>query len=44
MLDYRAPDGRVDTMQRYLSEAVTNCRRLRDGQQLAHVVNQPTGC
>ena len=33
----------VDTMRRYLVEAVTNCRRLRDGQQLAHVVNQPTG-
>jgi phosphoglycerate dehydrogenase-like enzyme len=34
----------VDTMRRYLSEAVANCRRMRDGQQLAHVVNQPTGC
>jgi phosphoglycerate dehydrogenase-like enzyme len=34
----------VDTMRRYLVEAVANCRRLRDGQQLAHVVNQPTGC
>jgi phosphoglycerate dehydrogenase-like enzyme len=34
----------VDTMRRYLAEAVANCRRLRDGQQLAHVVNQPTGC
>jgi phosphoglycerate dehydrogenase-like enzyme len=33
----------VDTMRRYLTEAVANCRRLRDGQQLAHVVNQPTG-
>jgi phosphoglycerate dehydrogenase-like enzyme len=33
----------VDTMRRYLVEAVANCRRLRDGQQLAHVVNQPTG-
>lgn len=33
----------VDTMRRYLVEAVTNCRRLRDGKQLAHVVNQPTG-
>ncbi|HEY9304422.1 MAG TPA: 2-hydroxyacid dehydrogenase [Mycobacterium sp.] len=33
----------VDTMQRYLVEAVANCRRLRDGKQLAHVVNQPTG-
>jgi phosphoglycerate dehydrogenase-like enzyme len=29
----------VDTMQRYLVEAVANCRRLRDGQPLAHVVN-----
>ncbi len=34
----------VDTMRRYLSEAVANCRRIRDGQRLAHVVNQPTGC
>jgi phosphoglycerate dehydrogenase-like enzyme len=34
----------VDTMRRYLGEAVANCRRIRDGQQLAHVVNQPTGC
>lgn len=33
----------VDTMRRYLDEAVANCRRLRDGQPLAHVVNQPTG-
>lgn len=33
----------VDTMRRYLIEAVANCRRLRDGQQLANVVNQPTG-
>ena len=31
----------VDTMQRYLAEAIANCRRLRDGQPLAHVVNQP---
>src|ERR1700748_1795423 len=30
----------VDTMRRYLAEAVANCRRLRDGQPLAHVVNQ----
>ena len=30
----------VDTMQRYLTEAVANCRRLRDGQPLANVVNQ----
>jgi phosphoglycerate dehydrogenase-like enzyme len=34
----------VDTMRRYLGEAVINCRRLRDGLRLAHVVNQPTGC
>ncbi len=34
----------VDTMRRYLAEAVANCRRLRDGHPLAHVVNQPTGC
>ena len=38
----------ADTMRRYLTEAVANCRRLRDGQELAHlvtaVVNQPTGC
>jgi phosphoglycerate dehydrogenase-like enzyme len=33
----------VDTMRRYLVEAVANCRRLGDGKQLAHVVNQPTG-
>jgi phosphoglycerate dehydrogenase-like enzyme len=33
----------VDTMRRYLVEAVANCCRLRDGKQLAHVVNQPTG-
>jgi phosphoglycerate dehydrogenase-like enzyme len=33
----------VDTMRRYLVEAVANCRRLHDGEQLAHVVNQPTG-
>ncbi len=31
-------------MQRYLSQAVTNCRQLRDGLRLAHVRNQPTGC
>jgi phosphoglycerate dehydrogenase-like enzyme len=29
----------VDTMRRYLVEAVANCRRLRDGQPLADVVN-----
>ncbi|HEX4557820.1 MAG TPA: 2-hydroxyacid dehydrogenase [Mycobacterium sp.] len=34
----------ADTMRRYLTEAVANCRRLRDGQPLANVVNQPTGC
>lgn len=33
----------ADTMRRYLTEAVANCRRLRDGQALANVVNQPTG-
>ncbi|MGZ4528079.1 MAG: 2-hydroxyacid dehydrogenase [Mycobacterium sp.] len=38
----------ADTMRRYLAEAVANCRRLRDGEPLAHlvtpIVNQPTGC
>lgn len=34
----------ADTMARYLTVAVENCRRLRDGQPLTHVVNQPTGC
>lgn len=34
----------ADTMRRYLAAAVDNCRRLRDGQPLTHVVNQPTGC
>jgi phosphoglycerate dehydrogenase-like enzyme len=36
----------VDTMRRWLTQALdnpANCRRLRDGKQLAHVVNQPTG-
>jgi phosphoglycerate dehydrogenase-like enzyme len=33
----------VDTMRRYLVEAVANCRRMKDGLPLAHVVNQPTG-
>jgi phosphoglycerate dehydrogenase-like enzyme len=36
----------VDTMRRWLTQAFNNpanCRRLRDGKQLAHVVNQPTG-
>lgn len=28
-----------DTMQRYLAEAVDNCRRIRDGRDLANVVN-----
>ncbi|OSC38651.1 hydroxyacid dehydrogenase [Mycobacterium decipiens] len=38
----------ADTMARYLTEAVANCRRLRDGQPLAHlvapVIDRPTGC
>ncbi len=29
-----------DTMRRYLAVAVDNCRRLRDGQELANVVNR----
>ncbi|OBJ74204.1 2-hydroxyacid dehydrogenase [Mycobacterium sp. 1274756.6] len=29
----------VDTMRRYLAAAIDNCRRLRDGEQLANVVN-----
>jgi phosphoglycerate dehydrogenase-like enzyme len=29
----------VDTMRRYLEHAVDNCRRMRDGQGLANVVN-----
>ncbi|SPM33302.1 Lactate dehydrogenase or related 2-hydroxyacid dehydrogenase, partial [Mycobacterium rhizamassiliense] len=33
----------ADTMRRYLTEAVANCRRLHDGEPLANVVNQPTG-
>jgi phosphoglycerate dehydrogenase-like enzyme len=33
----------VDTMRRYLIEAVANCRRMKNGLPLAHVVNQPTG-
>lgn len=36
----------ADTMRRYLIEAVQNCRRLRDGEPLAHLVtpmvSQPT--
>jgi phosphoglycerate dehydrogenase-like enzyme len=30
----------VDTMRRYLAEAVDNCARLRDGQDLVNVVNR----
>lgn len=30
----------ADTMHRYLELAIENCRRLRDGKPLAHVVNQ----
>lgn len=33
----------VDTMRRYLTEAVDNCRRIRDGQNLANVVNGIVG-
>ncbi|MGH3561069.1 MAG: 2-hydroxyacid dehydrogenase, partial [Mycobacterium sp.] len=33
----------ADTMHRYLTAAVDNCRRLRDGVPLTQVVNQPTG-
>jgi phosphoglycerate dehydrogenase-like enzyme len=29
----------VDTMRRYLAQAIDNCRRLRDGQDLLNVVN-----
>ena len=29
----------VDTMRRYLTEAVDNCRRLQEGRELANVVN-----
>lgn len=32
-----------DTMRRYLAEAVDNCRRLRDGQDLVNVVNGRSG-
>lgn len=36
----------ADTMRRYMIEAVQNCRRLRDGEPLAHLVtpmvSQPT--
>ena len=31
----------VDTMRRYLAEAVDNCRRMRDGEDLRNVVNNP---
>jgi phosphoglycerate dehydrogenase-like enzyme len=31
----------VDTMRRYLAEAVDNCRRIRDGLDLRNVVNSP---
>jgi phosphoglycerate dehydrogenase-like enzyme len=31
----------VDTMRRYLAEAVDNCRRMRDGRDLRNVVNSP---
>jgi phosphoglycerate dehydrogenase-like enzyme len=30
----------VDTMRRYLEHAVDNCRRIRDGHELANVVNE----
>jgi phosphoglycerate dehydrogenase-like enzyme len=30
----------VDTMRRYLEMAVDNCRRLRDGTTLVHLVNE----
>jgi len=30
----------ADTMRRYLAEAVDNCMRLRDGSELANVVNR----
>ncbi len=33
----------ADTMRRYLNEAVTNCRRIRDGRDLADVVNGIVG-
>lgn len=32
-----------DSKRTYLTEAMANSRRLRDGQPLANVVNQPTG-
>ncbi|ODQ92938.1 NAD(P)-dependent oxidoreductase [Mycolicibacterium holsaticum] len=33
----------VDTMRRYLTHAVDNCRRLHEGQPLLHVVNTVDG-
>lgn len=30
----------ADTMRRYLTEAVDNCRRLRDGEHLVNLVNE----
>jgi phosphoglycerate dehydrogenase-like enzyme len=30
----------VDTMRRYLTEAVDNCARLRDGRDLMNLVNE----
>lgn len=33
----------ADTMRRYLTEAVGNCRRIREGQNLVHVVNGVNG-
>jgi phosphoglycerate dehydrogenase-like enzyme len=30
----------ADTMRRYLEHAVDNCRRIRDGRELANVVNE----
>ncbi len=33
----------VDTMRRYLIAAIDNCRRLRDGLELANVVNSVQG-
>jgi phosphoglycerate dehydrogenase-like enzyme len=32
-----------DTMRRYLTEAINNCARLRDGQDLLNVVNGRAG-
>ncbi|MEZ0365446.1 2-hydroxyacid dehydrogenase [Mycobacterium sp. pUA109] len=32
----------ADTMARYLDIAIDNCRRLRDGEEVAHVVNGPS--